>query len=145
MFAETLQARRALAEIASVQTQLADTQQKLGEADPQLQSLVAEAQSEIGKILTKKDVGPKTTLGLQEAYGDLASALLVVEGGDRAVPSQAIAVYQESSQQIKTRMAEWMEYKRTNLPRLNQKLRDGKLAPVAISEVEREVEFLMSR
>jgi hypothetical protein len=31
------------------------------------------------------------------------------------------------------------------LPELNRKLREGKVAPVAISEIEQEVEFLMSR
>jgi len=31
------------------------------------------------------------------------------------------------------------------LAQLNQQLREAKLAPIAISEIEREVEFLMSR
>jgi hypothetical protein len=35
--------------------------------------------------------------GCPDAYKDLASALRVVEGGDRSVPSQAVAVYKESS------------------------------------------------
>ncbi len=143
IFAETLEARRALAEISSVQKQLADIQQKLGEQNPALKTGLADAQLEIGKILSRKD--PEQVAGLQDAYTDLASALHVVEGGDRAVPSQAIALYKESSQVIKARIAEWSTFKQTKLPRLNQKLRDGKLAPIAISEIEQEVEFLMTR
>jgi hypothetical protein len=68
-----------------------------------------------------------------------------VESGDRAVPSQAIAVYKESRQQVKARIAEWSTFKQTRWPQLNQKLREGKLAPIAISEIEQEVEFLISR
>jgi len=145
MFAETLEARRALAEIGSVQKQLADLQQKLSDAGTQLKSVVRDAQSEVERILTNKGAETNAVPGLQEAYGDLASALQVVEGGDRAVPSQAIAVYTESSQEIKIRIAEWTEFKQKRLPGLNRKLREGKFAPVAISEIEQEFEFLMSR
>jgi photosystem II stability/assembly factor-like uncharacterized protein len=142
IFAETLEARRALAEIGSVQKQLADAQQKMGEQNPALKTVLADTQSEIGKILSRKE--PEQA-GLQDAYMDLASALHVVEGGDRAVPSQAIALYKESSQVIKARIAEWSSFKQTKLPQLNQKLHDGNLAPIDVSEIEQEVEFLMSR
>jgi hypothetical protein len=75
----------------------------------------------------------------------MASALRVVEGGDRPVPSQAIAVYNESNQSVKAAIAEWSDFKTTKLPRLNQKLSEANLAPIAISEIEQEVQFLMSR
>jgi hypothetical protein len=87
------------------------------------------------------DEGP----GLQDAYTGLASALRVVESGDRAVPAQAIAVYKESSQQVKARIAEWDRFKQTRLVQLNQQLRDANFAPIAIAEIEQEVEFLISR
>jgi hypothetical protein len=82
---------------------------------------------------------------LQEAYTGLASALRVVESGDRAVPSQAVAVYKESSEQVKVRIAEWSRFKQTRLAQLNQQLREANIAPVEIAEIERQVEFLMSR
>jgi photosystem II stability/assembly factor-like uncharacterized protein len=145
VFTETLEARRALAEISSVQKQLADSEQKLGEKTSTLKSALAHAQSEISKILVKKETAPGQPSGLQDSYTDLASALHVVEGGDRAVPSQAIAVYKESSQQLKTAIAEWAAFKQTKLPRLNQELHEGSLAPIAISEIEQEIQFLMSR
>jgi hypothetical protein len=61
------------------------------------------------------------------------------------VPSQALALYEESSGRMRARIAEWTTYKQTKLAALNQKLREAKLAPIAISEIEREVEFLMTR
>ena len=144
IFTETLEARRALAEIASLQKQLADREQKLGENKSDIKSALADAQTEISKIEAKPGaVGQPSRL--QDAFADMASALRVVEGGDRAVPSQAIAVYNESSQRVKIAIGEWSEFKTTKLRRLNQKLSEANLAPIAISEIEQEVQFLMSR
>ncbi len=150
IFDETIEARRALAEIGSVQKQLAAIQQKLGQQtsgvqSAQIKSALAEAQSGIGKILANKKHTPEEVPGLEDAYAGLASALRVVESGDRAVPSQAIAVYRESSQQVKARIAEWTEFKQTRLAQLNQQLREANLAPIAISEIEQEVDLSMSR
>jgi photosystem II stability/assembly factor-like uncharacterized protein len=150
IFVETIEARRTLAEIGSVQKQLSDIQSKLsqqesGTQSAPLRSALAQARADIGNILTSKgdaaDIGP----GLQDAYNALASSLRVVESGDRAVPSQAIAVYKESSEQIKERIAEWARFKQTRLPQLNQQLRDTNLAPIAIAEIEEQVKFLMTR
>jgi hypothetical protein len=117
----------------------------LGEQNPALKTALGDAQSEIEKILANKQTEADRSPGLQDAYMGAASALRAVESGDRAVPSQAIALYRESHEQIKARIAEWTSFKQSKLPQLNQKLRDGKLAPIAISEIEREVDFLISR
>jgi hypothetical protein len=99
IFGETIEARRALAEIGSVQKQLADIQQKLtaqklGQARS-TGSALTEAQSEIGKILTNNKTGRSP--GLQDAYTGWHPRCEWSKNGDRAVPSQAIAVYRESS------------------------------------------------
>jgi len=145
IFGETIEARRALAEIASVQKQLADTQQKSKAQSAPLKSVLAEAQSAIGKILMDKDHAAGDAPGLQSAYANLASALRVVAGGDRAVPSQALAVYNVSSGPVTARIAEWTVFKQTKLPQINQQLRDSHIDPIAISEIEAQVEFLVSR
>jgi hypothetical protein len=145
MFGETVEARRALAEIGSVQKQLADIQRKLTSPSAQLKTALSEAQSGVNNILTNKEHAADEGPGLQDAYAGLASALRVVEGGDRAVSSQAIAVYQESSQQVKAPIAEWARFKQTRLSQLNQQLREANVAPIAIAEIEQEAEFLMSR
>ena len=145
IFAETLEARRVLAEMASLQTQLGDLQQKVGEKDSAIKSALVDAQTEISNIETKPGSGPGQTRGLQDAFAGMASALRVVKSGDRAVPSQAIAVYDESNQRVKAAIAQWNAFKTTKVPRLNQKLAEANLAPIAISEIEQEVQFLMSR
>ena len=144
IFAETLEARRALAEIASLQKQFTDLEPKLGE-NSAIKPALADAQAELSKIVTGKGTVPGQTVGLQGAFTELTSALRTVKSGDRAVPAQAIAVYDEADQRIKAAIAEWKEFKTTKLPQLNQKLQEGKLPPIVISEIEQEVEFLMSR
>ncbi|MGA9508426.1 MAG: hypothetical protein WBV55_07250 [Candidatus Sulfotelmatobacter sp.] len=145
IFGETLEARRALAEINSVQKQLADVEQKLGEQNPTLKSAVANVRSGIAEILSYKNNKQQQPVGLQDGYTEMVSALHVVEGGDRAVPAQAVAVYEESSQHVKIGIAEWTKFKETKLSQVNRLLREGNLPPIAISEIEQEVEFLMSR
>jgi hypothetical protein len=150
IFAETMEAWRALAEMDSVQKQLADIRKKLGQEKSETQnalvlSALTDAQSAIGKLVINKEHAATEAPGLQDAYTGLASALRVVESGDRAVPSQAIAVYKESSQQAKTCIAEWNQFKQRELAQLNQQLGKANLAPIAIAEIEREVDFLMSR
>ena len=148
IFAESMEARRALAEIDSVQRQLADIQKKLAEQKPQdasVASALTGAQSTLGKLVINRTHAAAEGPGLQDAYTGLTSALRVVESGDRAVPSQAIAVYKESSEQAKASIAEWKHFKQTQLAELNQQLGKANLAPIAIAEIEREVEFLMSQ
>ncbi|MBZ5666858.1 MAG: hypothetical protein LAO30_19910 [Acidobacteriia bacterium] len=144
IFGETVEARRAQAEIGSVQKQLTELQKQPAAQTLPVKSSLADVQSAIGKILLTREQATGEGSGLQDAYTGLASALRVVEGGDRAVPSQAIAVYRESSKEVKARLAEWAQFKQTKLVQLNQKLREANLAPIAIAEIEREAEFLMS-
>src|SRR6202035_4654192 len=73
IFAEAMNTRRALAEIGSLQKQLSDLEQKLGERNPTLKSALAEAQAEIAKLITNKEstenqASEKEAGGLQEAY-----------------------------------------------------------------------------
>ena len=49
------------------------------------------------------------------------------------MPSQAMAVYEESSRRVKKGIEAWTVFKQANLPRLNQTLREAGLAPIAIS------------
>ncbi len=145
IFEEAVEARRALAEMTSVQKKLAEAQEKLGEGNARLKAALTAAESAIGTMLTNKGATSGSGPGLQEAYSDLASALRVAESGDRAVPSQAIALYQQASQQGKARKEEWARFKQTNLPRLNDGLRQAHLAAITLAEIQREGEDVMSQ
>jgi hypothetical protein len=145
IFEETIETRRAIGEISSIQKQLTETQQKPAAQESEIKTALAAAQSSLRKILTGKEDPQEPGRGLQDAYKDLASALRVVEGGDRIAPSQAIAVFNESSQKIKARVGEWTTFKQMKLPELNRQLRQANLPPIAVAEIEKELEFLSSR
>jgi hypothetical protein len=133
IFGETMEARRTLAEIGSVQKQISDLRVKLTPQDSPLKVELSDVQSGIEKILKNKKNATEGP-GLQDAYTALATALRVVEGGDRAAPSQAVAVYEESSRQVKARIAEWTRFKQTRVEQLNQQLRASKVGPLAIAD-----------
>jgi hypothetical protein len=54
-------------------------------------------------------------------------------------------VYRQSDEAAKARIAEWTKLKSTELPRLNNALQKGGISPIQISQIEREVEYLMSQ
>jgi photosystem II stability/assembly factor-like uncharacterized protein len=143
IFGETLEARRAMAEMTQVQKQLGEAQEKA--QDQNLKTSLTDAQGDVGKILSSKPKPSDQAQGLQEAYSDLASALRVVESGDRAIPAQASELYEQSSEQVKKRLEQWKEFKQARLPKINEDLRRANLTPVAVAEIEREVEFLMTQ
>ena len=128
IYSETMEPRATLAEMDSVAKQLADIEAKASAQDQQLRSALTKAQSAIDGILTNKDAQlEEQNTGLQIAYKRLASALLVVENSDRAIPPQAIALYRKASPQVKAAIAEWKKFKQTRLEQLGQLLRQANL------------------
>jgi photosystem II stability/assembly factor-like uncharacterized protein len=144
IYAETIRSGRALAEIQSVQKQLSAVEQKLAAGQADLKTAVSRVQAEITRILDGGDESGGS-IGLKEANTGLTGALGVVESSDRAVPSQAIAVFEQSDQAMKAKAAEWSQLKTGRLAQLNDQLKQGKLTPIAITEIERAVEYFMSR
>jgi photosystem II stability/assembly factor-like uncharacterized protein len=142
MFDETLRSRQAMAEIAAVQKQIGDLQ-KMASGHADVVAALSLASAEFRKVVDKQT--SPGALGLEQADGALGSALAVVESGDRAIPSQALEVFRLAREQANKRIAEWDDLKKTRLPQLNEQLRQANLAPVAISEIEREVQYLMTR
>ena len=133
IFAEAVSSRKVLSEIKAVQKQLSDLEPKLdGHAD--LKSAVLQLESEIQKILAGSDDASAGTEGLEAASTGLASALTVVESSDRPVPSQAVALYRESAEALKVRVAEWNHVKTNWLPQLNRHLQQNDLVPIAFTD-----------
>jgi photosystem II stability/assembly factor-like uncharacterized protein len=139
IFAEAIGSRRTLAEVKSVQKQMSGLEQKLGN-NVELKASVAQIESEVRQILAGNEDAASHALGLESAARGLASALAVVESGDRAAPSQAIELYHESSEAWKQRLTDWNQFKATRLPQLNQQLRQGNLMPIVLGEMLEEAE-----
>ena len=132
IYGDALRSRRMLADINSVQKQLSELEPKV-KGNPQLGASIAEAITSIKKIMSGNK-GKSPITGLQEASTGLASDLRVVESGDRAVPAQALELYQDADTALKTAVDGWNAFKTVQLPRINQQLQQANLSPIAISE-----------
>jgi photosystem II stability/assembly factor-like uncharacterized protein len=143
IFAQARLRRKALAEIAVVKKRLSDLKPQLAGKNPELLTQVVSLETAIAKI-EKGSHGPIPTMGLEAASAGLAAALRVVESGDRTVPSQALDLYHQSDEAAKAAMTEWTKLKSTQLVQLNDALQKAGIAPAQISEIENEVEYLMS-
>ncbi len=139
VFAETIETRRALAEIASVQPELtrllADTSLTVA-----LHAQAQSVQATIQQILS----GDKT-LGLSAANSALTAALSAVESSDRSAPSQALQLYQLVTPAAHERIQQWRQLKSGSLATLNQQLTALRLKPITIAQIEQEVEALITR
>ena len=133
IFDEAMKAHGVVAQIGSVRKQLAALQAKADEKSS-LKTEIAEAQETVAKILKRKENPMSKSTGLENAYLGLTAALRVVESGDRAAPSQALELYQESDQQTAAGIREWEEFKQGKLAVLNQKLKETELKPVSIGK-----------
>ena len=133
MFAEVHRARRALAEIKSVKKRLDDLKPQLAAKNPELLTQVTNVETAIAHI-EKGSTAPIATMGLEAASTGLASALRVVEGGDRTTPSQAMEVYQQSDEAAKAGMVAWTKLKNTQLAQLNDALQKAGFNAVILSE-----------
>jgi photosystem II stability/assembly factor-like uncharacterized protein len=141
IFAEAISSRKVSSEIKSVQKQLSELEPKLGSGHADIKAAVSQLETELRKILAGSEGSTSSAIGLEKASSGLGSALAVVESGDRAVPSQAIALYHESRQVLKLRLADWNHVKTNWLPQVNQHLRQNNLPPIAINEIAEEVEL----
>ena len=140
IFAETFRSRQAVAEIRSVQKQLSALEPKLTGQATALKSSVTQLEADIARLSKGSGDSWGAAMGLEAANTGLAAALAVVESGDRTAPSQAIALYRESSEAATLRIAEWGELEKSRLAPLNQQLREANLAPIVIAGAELEEE-----
>jgi len=135
IFAETFRSRRGVAEMNSAQKQLKALEPKLAE-DVGLKSSIAQLEADIAGIQKGSGDTWGGAMGLEAANIGLIAALGVAEGGERTAPSQAIALYKESSEAAKMRIAAWDQLKKSRVEQLNQLLRRANLAPVTLADVD---------
>ena len=145
IFSDSLQARRALAEIGSVQDQLGKSIAKEAEANTELEKQVSDLTTAIDALLSGQSKSAEKAMGLEEANTALTAALHVSESSDRPIPSQALEVYGQAHMDSASRLQEWSALKQGPLANLNKKLKAQGLTPIAIAEIEREVYYLMTR
>ncbi|MGA2777322.1 MAG: hypothetical protein ABSF94_07170 [Steroidobacteraceae bacterium] len=137
IFRDSLESRRALAEIASVKQQLEKTIAGGGVGND---DAIKKARELIGGIEAITD----GSAGLDAANMELTSALNVVESSEREAPSQALEVYALARGATQAKLKQWAALKAGPLASLNHSLTTRGLPPIAIGEIEREVNYLMT-
>jgi photosystem II stability/assembly factor-like uncharacterized protein len=122
IYGEAQQARSTLREIDSVSKKLAALKPEVESKHPELLSQLMSVQSAVNEIKNGTP-GPSGELsGLSAASSGLASALSVVESGDRPAPAQALEIYHLSAEAAKNSLAEWKKVQSGALAQLNQGL-----------------------
>jgi hypothetical protein len=107
MFAEAMAIRQTLADIRSVRARLTAAGQTPGDQSTPSKAEMSQLDDAIKTILEGSGARLGDGMGLEVASGNIASALRVVESGDRTVPAQAMAVFEEAERAAKLRMDEW--------------------------------------
>lgn len=129
IYAEAQQARSTLREIETVNKKLAALKPEVESKHPELLPQLAAVQSAVNEIKNGTPGSPGAVSGLSAASSGMASALSVVESGDLPAPSQALEVYQLSSEAAKASLAAWKALQSGALAQLNQALQASGLNP----------------
>jgi photosystem II stability/assembly factor-like uncharacterized protein len=136
IYLEAWQSRRLLAQVNSTQKQLADLKTRLT-AHSDLEASTTDAGAALRRILSGEE-GRPGAMGLEAASTALSAALRVVESGDRTAPAQALELYQEASSALKTAAESWNSFKTSQMPRINDQLKQANLSPIAIAQSDDE-------
>jgi photosystem II stability/assembly factor-like uncharacterized protein len=145
IFSELRSARKAQAEIGAVKKQIAGLPAQFLSKHQETLTAVTSLNAQIERIEKGEKAAPSAISGLDSASMGLGAALRVVENSDRAIPSQAIELYQESDRAAKTGVADWNRLKSQQLNKLNESLKKSGQGAIQISEIEQEVEYLLSQ
>ncbi len=113
-FEDMLQARVAGGEVRGFRIQLDKSKERAGK-DAALASRIASADKQAQEIQSGSPHGAVQgqALGLDAISRACTIALNVTEGADRTPPSQAIALYQQADQALKTRLRQWNDLKQS--------------------------------
>ncbi|HXW90322.1 MAG TPA: hypothetical protein VEK33_07225, partial [Terriglobales bacterium] len=119
------------AEINRVDKNLSELENQ-ATAHPELLPTVKQLRSNIAKLLAGEAGGNLS--GLKKATTGLDAALGVVESSDRALPAQAVSLWEESAQELNSRLAEWDGLKKTLLSHINEQLKQANMPPIPHGE-----------
>ncbi len=131
IYTEALQTRKALSEMDAVTKKLSTLKPQLQAAHPELMSQITAVESAIKAIKSGTPGKPGTISGLAAASSALASALRVVESGDRTAPSQALEVYRLADEAAKASLGDWQKLQLGALTELNRSLQSQGLSVVS--------------
>jgi photosystem II stability/assembly factor-like uncharacterized protein len=122
IYAQALQTRKALSEMDVVSKKLVALKTQVQTTHPDLLPQITAVELAMKAIKTGTPGTPGTISGLSSASAALASALRIVESGDRTTPSQALEVYRLADEAAKASLANWKKLQLEALDSLNRSL-----------------------
>jgi photosystem II stability/assembly factor-like uncharacterized protein len=128
IFGDSLESRRALAEIAAVNKQL-NHMITSAAANAPLVAKVKELRTALEGIVAGNS-------GLDAANMQIITALNAVESSDRPAPSQALTVYRLGRTASRAKLKQWAAFKSGPLTSLNQELTSQGFSVIAVSEAD---------
>ncbi|MGB6868298.1 MAG: hypothetical protein WBD93_01705 [Acidobacteriaceae bacterium] len=143
IYEHLLIARKAMAEIDSVATQL----KKLDTPDTpaSVRDAIHTAQTSLNKIRNGEHPEDESHPGLADASSGLGTALGIVESGDRPAPATALEIFHQMTQAAETNITAWQNFKSSDLTRLNSTLKENHREPIHIAAIEETVHYAMTR
>jgi photosystem II stability/assembly factor-like uncharacterized protein len=145
IFDAAVKSRKAMAELQSVSTELTRLAGAQSAANAGDRKAIDEALQQLKQIEGGDDATEDKEQGLSQATAGLGVALEMVESGDRQAPEQAITIFHQMAKASSVDIARWEQYKQTELPKLNQRLKVSGLGTIEISSIEEEVHYAMTR
>ncbi len=142
IYAQAIAARKAMAEMESVQSQLSKLSAAAPGTSAELAAAIRKAQASLASIRGGHDPNHP---GLAQAASGLGAALRVVESGDRTAPAVAVTIDQQMSATAQAKIAAWEQFKRTQIPALNAALQRANRPPLQIAGIEAAVHYAMTR
>ncbi|MGC2636592.1 MAG: hypothetical protein WA294_05410 [Acidobacteriaceae bacterium] len=149
IYVQLLAGRKAMAEIAGVESQI----NKINASDPSTPADLAEAVrkaqttlaairgGEQGESAANSNAEP----GLAAAVSALGTVLRVVESGDRTAPASAHMIFDQRNKTAQEKAVAWDQFKKNGLDALNAALAKAQREPIKIAVIEEQVHYAMTR
>jgi photosystem II stability/assembly factor-like uncharacterized protein len=148
IYGQLLQARKAMAELDSVDSQL----KKLASASDnpaELKDAIGKAQAKLHGIRAGEHdaeaKGGESEAGLAEATSGLGTDLRLVESGDRTAPAAAVEIFTQMKKASQDGVDAWQQFKTVDLAALNAALTAANRELLKIAAIEEQVHYAMTR
>jgi hypothetical protein len=138
IFSDSLACRRALAEIAALRERLAQSLAAPGGGGHRSAPSTKKLQEQLDDLV-------EGSTGLETVNMELTSSLNVVESSDRPAPAQALAVYDLARAALQPKLERWTKLKEGPLAKLDRQWQSRGIAPLGVRDIEREVDYLLTR
>ena len=147
VYSQTRASRKAMAELAGVESQLKTLDAKRASNPAAVNQAVHEALEKLQAIRggEAEEQEQEQEPGLAEANTGLGVSLRMIESGDRTAPSQALVISGQMGKAARAKVEAWQRFKTTDLAAVNAALARAHQQPLQVAAIEEQVHYAMTR